>query len=348
MTEFTARATMRGWARRPSAGRRIAGVVLIAVLLVEIVLAAPYFGGAMSDLYRSNLRWLALAVVAQLLSISAFARGQNRLLSAGGAHVPTRRMVAMTYIANALSVSLPGGVAWSNGYVFRRLRSWGATVPAAGFTILASAVLSTLSFALLALVCAVLAGSGGLSSLAVIGGAAIVAIAALIIRRHHKPDLLIRLASRALTRANRALRRAPDAGLSGLRTAIGELSAIEPRNRDWLAAFSFAELNWIADLACLVACFHAVGGSGSSLILATAAYIAGKAASSLSLLPGGLGVVDAAMIFALTQGGVSTLSAAAIVLLYRLISLALVVALGWLILAITWTGDRRRAARAGS
>jgi uncharacterized membrane protein YbhN (UPF0104 family) len=42
------------------------------------------------------------------------------------------------------------------------------------------------------------------------------------------------------------------------------------------------------------------------------------------------------------------LSAAAIVLLYRLISLALVVALGWLILAVTWTGDRRRAARAGS
>jgi uncharacterized protein (TIRG00374 family) len=67
------------------------------------------------------------------------------------------------------------------------------------------------------------------------------------------------------------------------------------------------------------------------------------------LVPGGLGIVDAAMIFALTQGGVSTLSAAAAVLLYRLISVVLLVALGWLIWAITRADDshRRRRAKAG-
>ena len=87
---------------------------------------------------------------------------------------------------------------------------------------------------------------------------------------------------------------------------MAELSAIKPRNRDWLAGLGFAELNWVADLACLAACCHAVGANGSSLLLVMVAYIAGMSTSGLSLLPGGLGVVDAAMIFALTQGGVST------------------------------------------
>jgi lysylphosphatidylglycerol synthase-like protein len=86
-----------------------------------------------------------------------------------------------------------------------------------------------------------------------------------------------------------------------------------------------------------------VGAGGSSLVLVMVAYIAGMSASGLSLLPGGLGVVDAAMIFALTQGGVSTTLATAGVLLYRLISFALVVSLGWIIWAATWFAERNRA-----
>jgi putative heme transporter len=287
--------------------RRAALVVLAAMLGVEVMLAVPYFRGTVSDLYRCDPRWLALAVIVQLLSMSAFARVQRRMLAAGGPRVPMRRMLALTYAANALGVTFPGGVAMSSGYVFRRLRSWGATVPAAGFTVLASAMLSTLSFGLLAVACAVLAGNGGPSSLAVIVGAAVAAIVVLSRRRRHDPNRLLRLAGRAIVRTNRIFHRAPDAGLGGLRRAVGGLSAIQPRSR----------------------------------------YLAGKAAASLSLLPGGLGAVDAAMVFALTQGGVSSLSAAAEVLIYRLISLALVVSLGWLIWGATWVGDRRRPVPSG-
>jgi uncharacterized protein (TIRG00374 family) len=110
-----------------------------------------------------------------------------------------------------------------------------------------------------------------------------------------------------------------------------------------LAGFGFAGLNWIADLACLVACSHAIGANGASLAVVTVAFLAGMSASGLSLLPGGLGVVDAAMIIALTQGGVSTVPATAAVLLYRLISFALVVALGWVVWAATWLSDHRRS-----
>jgi len=322
--------------------RVFAFVLMGSITVVEIVLAAPYVDRAVSALGRPDLRWLALALVAELMSIGAFARVQRRMLAAGGARVPMRRMSALTYAANAVSRTLPGGPALSSGYVFKRLRSWGATVPAAGFTLLASGVLSTLSFAVLAVVGAVLAGNGGLGSILVVAGTAIVAIAALIARRHYKPELLVRVAGRGLVRANRIMHRAPDAGLAALHRVARELSAIKPRNRDWLAGFGFAGLNWIADLACLLACCHAVGATGSSLALVTVAFLAGMSASSLSLLPGGLGVVDAAMIIALTQGGVSTVQATAAVLLYRLISFALIVALGWLVWGGTWLAEHRR------
>jgi hypothetical protein len=161
--------------------------------------------------------------------------------------------------------------------------------------------------------------------------------------RRQDPDLAVRIGTSTLRRANRILRRAPDAGIAGLRRIVTEVSAIKPRPRDWLVGVGLAEVNWLADLACLVACCGAVGAHQSSLLLVALAYVAGKTATSLTFLPGGLGVTDAAMIFTLTQGGVSTGSAAAAVLLYRLISFALVVALGWLIWAIAWIADQHRA-----
>jgi uncharacterized protein (TIRG00374 family) len=124
---------------------------------------------------------------------------------------------------------------------------------------------------------------------------------------------------------------------------LAELSAVRPRKRDWLAGFGFAELNWIADLACLLACCQAVDPPRFSILVVAVAYLAGKAAATVSLVPGGLGVVDAAMVFALTRGGVSTVSAATEVLLYRVISFALVVALGWVIWAATRIVEHRRA-----
>lgn len=319
----------------------IAVVMLGALLGVEVVLVAPYLQRAMSALNHPDLRWLALAVAAELLSMGAFARVQRRMLSAGGARVGMSRMTALTYAANAVSVSLPGGTALSSGYVFKRLRSWGATAPAAGFTILASGVLSVVSFALLAVMYGVVAGNGAVSSLLLILATGAVTIAVLATRRHRTPEAVVRLASRGLVRANRIMHRAPESGLASLHRLLGELSAIRPRSRDWLAGLGFAGLNWLADLACLVACCYAVGADQSALVLVTAAYLAGTSAASLSLLPGGLGVVDAAMIFALTQGGVSTVSATAAVLLYRLISFALIVALGWLVWGGTWLADRR-------
>jgi uncharacterized protein (TIRG00374 family) len=308
-----------------------------------MMLVAPYLGRAISALDRPDVSWLGVAVVMELMSMGAFARVQRRMLSAGGANVSMRRMAALTYAANAVSVCLPGGTALSSGYVYKRLRSWGATVPAAGFTLVASGVLSTASFASLAVVCAVLAGGAALSSVLIVAGVSVAAVLAWLVRPRRKLDLLVRAVGSSLKLVNRIMHRAPETGLVGLRRIAGEMSEIKPRYRDWLAGFGFAGMNWLADLACLVASCHAVGAGRSSLVLVMVAYVAGMSTATISPLPGGLGVADAAMIVALTRGGASTVSATAAVLLYRLISVALVCALGWLIWAAAWLADRRRA-----
>ncbi|MBN9620558.1 MAG: hypothetical protein J0H43_12650, partial [Actinobacteria bacterium] len=62
-------------------------------------------------------------------------------------------------------------------------------------------------------------------------------------------------------------------------------------------------------------------------------------------IPGGFGPTDAAMILTLTGGGVATVSATAAVLLYRLISFALIVAVGWIVWAASAYADRRARGR---
>jgi uncharacterized protein (TIRG00374 family) len=340
-TEF--RAERSGVADRHAKRKVIIFLAVLAVLVVEMVLVAPYFDRAISAVDRPNVSWLSIAVVAELMSMSAFARVQRRMLSAGGTRVPMCRITALTYAANAVSVCLPGGTALSAGYAYRRLRSWGATVPAAGFTLVASGVLSTTSFASLALVCAVLVGGAALSSLLVVAGLCVAIVLALLVRPRLEPGLPVRVVGRGLKLVNRITHRAPETGFAGLRRIVGEISEVKPRYRDWLAGFGFAGMNWVADLACLVASCQAVGGSGSSLVFVMAAYVAGMGTATISPLPGGLGVADAAMIVVLTRGGASTVSATAAVLLYRLVSVALVCALGWLIWATTWLADRRGA-----
>ena len=315
--------------------------ILIVMLVVEGFILGPYLSKAGSALTSPDGRWLSVAIIAELVSMAAFARVQRRMLLTGGARVSVRQMVALTYAANAVSVTLPGGAALSTAYVFRRLRAWGATVPAAGFTVIASGVLSSVSFALLALACALLAGTGDVNAILIIGAVVLGLAGWALARRHGGSDLIVGVATRGLRGANRVMHRPSDSGLSALQRFARELNAIHPRHRDWAIGFGLAVLNWVADLACLLASCRAVDASHSTVLLVMIAYIAGMSTYSLSLLPGGLGVVDAAMIFTLTSGGVGTVSATAAVILYRLISYALIVALGWIVWTGLWWVERR-------
>ncbi|SOD71677.1 hypothetical protein SAMN05892883_1164 [Jatrophihabitans sp. GAS493] len=320
--------------------------MVLVLLTVAAIAMRPYIVHAAGAISHPKPVWLIIAVLAELASMAAFAFLQLGLLKAGGVRVPARKMVALTYAANAVSVSLPAGSALSTGYTFKRLRGWGANIPLATFTLIASGVLSTLSFGVLALFAGAFAGARqGSPELILIGLPIAVLVVVALRRLLRNPEAVIHSIERMLVLVNRLLRREPLAGHDRVRGIINELRQIKPRRRDWAAGGAFAAINWLADLACLIACCHAVGIHSASITLAVVAYLAGTTASSVSLLPGGFGVVDTAMILTLSHGGLSAVTATSGVLLYRLVSVIFIVALGWVMWTAWWAIDRRKANR---
>lgn len=335
--------------RRPSrrATVLLTAAVAAAVVAVELVAIRGQLASAWDALGDARPAWVLAAVAATLFSMHAFARAQRRMVHAAvppdAPRVPLARMVRLTFSANAVNSTMPAGAAMSIGYVVARMRSWGVPGVAAGFAVLASGVLSSVSFTVLVVACAALAGGLDVWWI-LVGLAATVAVGALLaVRRHTLPGARSPVQRSFELVARRLDRRRPGAAAAVRRTAE-ELGAVRPRRRDWLAGGSFALLNWLADLASLVAVFQAVHGmEGASFPLVLTAYVAGMSASSVAFLPGGLGVVEVAMIVALHAGGVPTAPATAAVLLYRLISFVLVVAIGWLVVAGSAVARRRAA-----
>ncbi len=288
--------------------------------------------------------WVITAVVATVVSMQCFARTQRRMLHAADpgarATVTLARMVGVTYAANALNMTLPAGGPVSAAYMIKRFRDWGSTSVAATFTVVASGVLSSVTFFALVIGCGLAAGRFGASGagtylLAI--AASVVAVGAVVVRRDCDPAGRLR---RVLGRLERRLRRISDRGADALHDAVEGLVAVHPRRRDWLAGAGVAAANWLADFGCLAASGRATGLSDVDPVVLLSAYLAGMLASSMAFVPGGFGVIEVAMVATLHSGGVATAPAAAAVFLYRMISCVGVVAAGW----VVWF---RRAARAG-
>jgi len=328
--------------RRHRRVRAVISVLVAMIFAAEVFWLIPHVRSAGHALTHPRLGWFALACVAEVSSMTTFARLQRSMLRAGGIRVRISRAIAVTFAANAMSVTLPAGPVASSAYTFRRMRSWGASNSLVAFGMVASGALSTIALAGIAVVGAALAGHKPNAVLLILEIVAFCAGALALRRLSHRPDLLLRLGSRVLHRANRLRRRDVDSGEEQLRGLLEELVLIHPRTVDWLRGLMFASLNWIADLVCLIAACRAVGAHGPSLGVALVAYAAGMAASSLPLLPGGLGLVDGALILALTRGGLSPGVATAGVIAYRLISFVMVAIIGWIAWLLIRRGDLSR------
>jgi hypothetical protein len=71
-------------------------------------------------------------------SMGAFSGLQRRLLAAGGVRVTAGSMLATTYAANALSVTVPlAGPELGTAYTYRRITRQGADGPLASWSLLA-------------------------------------------------------------------------------------------------------------------------------------------------------------------------------------------------------------------
>jgi uncharacterized protein (TIRG00374 family) len=91
--------------------------------------------------------------------------------------------------------------------------------------------------------------------------------------------------------------------------------------------------NWLLDIVCLALALQAVGAPvpWQGLVLA---WAAGALASSARLTPGGIGVVETALASALVASGLPASQAVPAVLVYRLVSLWLLVAIGAVFLMV--------------
>jgi hypothetical protein len=319
----------------------------IAVVVVLVVVVRERLARALDTLAGVQWEWLVLAVVAEAASMGGLARQQRRLLRAGGGNAPLSAVIATTYAGNTISVGLPvAGPAAGTLYTFRRLRELGNEPAVVTWVLAVSGVFSTVAFALVVSV-----GAGMVGRTAGIIGAVLAGLVAVA------PGLAFVAASRSATArarlvgALRSLGRwaARRTSLSGAVARIEDAAVGFVRHLgqqrvapvDGAMAFGWSLVNWLADVACLAFALEAVGADvpWQGLLLA---WAAGAGAATLGLTPGGIGVVEAALTAALVGVTVPLDEAVPAVLVYRFISLWLVLAVGAVLLALPHRAPRSR------
>jgi putative heme transporter len=321
---------------------RARAVALFAVALVGLVglgwLERGSVRRSFAVLGHARLSLIPLAISAEILSMATLARLQRRLLRAGGVQLPITSMVAIIYASNAISVSIPiAGSPMSAAFSFRSFARRGADRGLAGWALVMSGVISTITLALVVAAGAMLSGN---AAAAVVGALAALAtvvpvLAGLLSLRHGRLRARLEtVVTRSLRLALRVLHRPPGDPRALIDATVARLVGLRLKRRGWAFVFLMATLNWVANIACLALALLATRGPvpWSGLILA---WSVGVGAASFGLTPGGLGLVEAALAGALIAAGVHTPQAVAAVLVYRLISFWLVDALGWIFYVTT-------------
>jgi uncharacterized protein (TIRG00374 family) len=279
-----------------------------------------------------------LAIFLESVSMVTLARMQRRLLLAGGIRLPINSMLGIIYASNAISVSIPvAGSPMSTAFSFRAFARRGADRSLAGWALAMSGVISTVAFALIVAVGAMVSGNdlaavlGALSAVATV----VPVLASLAaIRNTRLRPALSGAAARILRLVQRVIHRPDGEPREVVDTTIARITGLRLTGRGWAFVFFLATVNWVADIGCLAGSIIAVGSPvpWSALILA---WSVGVGASSFGITPGGLGVVEAALAAALVAAGMHSPRAVAAVLLYRFISFWLVDAVGWGLYGVT-------------
>jgi uncharacterized protein (TIRG00374 family) len=324
-------------------------LLTLAGLVALVVTQRSVIASSLDTLREMNWVWLPVALALEWASIATFARMQRRLFRAGDKRVTLRPVLATAFAGNAISVSVPvAGPQLGTAFAFRRFRRLGIDSALAGWTLVVSGVVSSLTAGLILVTGAVVSGDGVMAATGAIGG--LVGVAALagaeVAFRGRAFETAV---ERLMARVHGLVERLPH--LAGWRpneapsTLLSRLRALRLGPRDWAKVSGLALANWLTDAGVLVVSILAVGGAvpWRGLLLV---YAVRMAAGGVSLTPGGVGVVEGALAVALMAVGLQRPSALAAVLVYRFISFWMVTAAGWLVYLIgKGEGVRREASR---
>ncbi|WP_084336994.1 lysylphosphatidylglycerol synthase transmembrane domain-containing protein [Actinomadura oligospora] len=321
--------------------RRIGALVqwgLVLAALGSLILFSdelPDFGAMWRATLDADRLWLVVVVLAEALSMGAFARLQRRLLRIGGHRMPVRRAFAITYAGNALSTTLPAGPAVSVVFTFQQFRRSGASARVATAVIVVGGVITTGTYTLiglLALLTDPFARGPALTALSYPAAAAAVVAPALLWR-----PLRTRLAV-PFRWAHRRLTAHPKIA-PWVDKLLDAAFLLRPNARDVGVLAVFAVMNWVCDILALFAAARAVGLDLDPTGVTLAYFAAQAAGSLLPLLPGGIGAIESSMAASLVALGAAVAPAAAAVGLYRLVSYWGVVGVGW----VAWLALQERA-----
>jgi len=312
----------RRWLRVALVGAGAAGVV------VALDGRLPAASSVLAVATGADLRWAAVAVLAQAASQVMFGHQQRRLLHAFAVDVSPRRATAIAVSRTAISMTLPAGSAVSAAFAAQQYRRRGATLPTATLVAILSGIASVAGLVLL--YAGGLVGTAvtrpGETRAAVLAGPAVLVAVIVLARSAWPGPAPDRARTRRAGRAGRVT--------EFIATTVRRARAVPARH--WAAAIAFAAANWLLDLACLAAAAAACHLSVGYGELA-AGYLAAQLARQLPITPGGLGLVETSLLAGLVTAGAGPANAAAAVLGYRLVSFWLLLPIG----AAAYLGLRR-------
>jgi putative heme transporter len=307
--------------------------VLVAVAILGATLWAlsshtDELSGIPGAIERLNWWWVWPAVAAEMASFLCFAGLQRAVLTSGGLKSPEWTLVKMTFASQAIANSLPGGNAVSAVYGFRWFRRFGADDTLAAWAMVGSLIASLLSLSLIATAGLAIATSAGasLDLIPVLIGVLVTTLVVGALFLYERPLLFV--LPHALRLSHAVLHRPRTDVDAEVDRISGWISSLHLSWRQVVAVVLWGAANWLFDCACFAMMFPAIHSTipWDGLLLA---YGAGQLAAALPITPGGLGVVEGSITIALVAFGGAQVATVDAVLLYRLISFWLILAIGW-------------------
>jgi len=321
--------------RRYGLRRTLLVGLAVAVLVSVIVIERHTLANSLHVLAHLNWAWFLLAVASEAVSLISFGLSRTLLVRVNGLRTKLSSVMALTYAANALSISVPfAGAELAMVFSYRQFRRYGVDAATTGWTLAVSAIFSTSALALL-LIIGALAGNASLASAAGLVGAFVFIVpgaAVLLALRFETVRGILHRIIAWLVGLSRSVFGVPAQGVNGLDEFLDRVASIRMSWVSYAEVFGLAVLNWAADCGALACAIRATGQSvpWHSLLLV---YGAGAAVGSTGITPGGFALVELALTAALTAAGLHRSPALAAVLAYRLVNFWLILIGGWILMA---------------
>jgi len=291
--------------------------MVLGAAAVIVVLARHTLAKSLHVLAAASPGWLLLALAAEAVSLTAFGMSRTLLLRVNGHRIGLGPVMAITYAAHALGLSIPfAGAELDVVYSYRQFRRAGLDAATTSWSMAVSWICSTASLALL-----------------LVAGA-----------RFDRMRALLQSVLEKLAALSKRAFGTPEDGGAGVDRFLAEVSSRRLSLPGYGRVFGLALANWAFDCVALALSIRAIGQPvpWDDLLLV---YGAGVAVASTGLTPGGFALVELAMTAALTASGLPSSAALAAVVAYRFISFWLVLLGGWVAFIVLAHPVRRRPSR---